>query len=150
MIKNTFRLFLHSVDRDIETLEGLNAAESILNKLRGMQDTIRSRWAEIYSNDKKDIQNSFESYFELNIEINDVYNAVVAERSNYLLDNDLDVIEPVDEYILGELFLSYTIFLDAYSEMHLYFVICGNFPFHNMHFFSQQKMMREANRKLED
>lgn len=149
MIKDTMRLFFHSIDRDIETLEGLNASKTILDRLRSMQDNVRSKWATIYSNDKKDIINSLSSYFDLNIEVNDVYNAIVTERSNYLLDNDIDDIEPVDEYILSELFLSYTIFLDAYSELGFYYVICGNFPFHSMEFFANQKLMRNANKLLE-
>lgn len=142
------RLFLHSIDRDIETLEALKASDSILGKLRGMQDNVRSKWATIYSNDKKDIVNNISDYFDMNIEVNDVYNSIVTERSNYLLDNNLEDIEPVDEYILNELFLSYTMFLDAYSELGFYYVICGNFPFHSMGFFANQKMMRNANKLL--
>jgi hypothetical protein len=138
---------LHSVDRDIECLEGLSAPETILDKLRGMQDSVRSRWAIISSNDKKMVGNTIEDYFELNIEVNDVYNSIVTERSDYLLDNDKNETEPVDDYILTELFLSYTMFLDAYNELGFYYVICGNFPFHNSLFFAEQKALREANKE---
>ncbi len=149
MILKTIRLFLHSVDRDIEYLEGLQA-HSIVDRLRTMQDNVRSEYAKIQSSEKRDQPISLESCFELNIMVNDTYNAIVAERSNYLLDNNLEETEPVDDYILTELFLSYTIFLDAYQEMGLYYVICGNFPFHNMSYFSQQKFMRNANKLLGD
>jgi len=150
MIKDTMRLFFHSVDRDIEYLEDIGASSTILALLRGMQDVVRSKWAIIYSNEKRDKGNSIESYFDLNVEVNEVYNKIVTERSNYVLDNELEEIEPVDEYIIDELFLSYTIFLDAYTECGLFYVICGNFPFHNMLFFSQQKAMREANKRIVD
>ena len=150
MIKNTFLLFLNAVDRDIEMLEAMPGSNTITDKLRQMQDNIRSNWARIYSNEKRDKPNSIESFFDLNIEVNGVFNSVVADRANYILDNEIDddTPDPITEYILNELFISYTIFLDAYTEMGLYYVICGNFPFHNMNFFSQQKAMREANRRL--
>lgn len=147
---STMRLFFHSIDRDIESLEQLKASASILDKLRSMQDSVRSQWAKIYSNDKHEVANSISAYFDLNIEVNEVYNKIVTERSDYLLDNNIDDLEPVDEYILEELFLSYTIFLDAYSECNFYYVICGNFPFHSMGFFANQKMMRAANRAIEE
>ncbi len=149
-MKTTMRLFFHSVDRDIEVLEGISASDSILDKLRSMQDNVRSQWATIYSNTKRDVINTVESYLELNISVNDVYNSIVAERSNYLLDNDIEETEPIDEYILNELFLSYTIFLDAYSELGFYYVLCGNFPVHLMAYFVQQRQMREANKLLGD
>lgn len=148
MIVDTMRLFFKSIDTDIEALTVFNAPESIIEKLRNMQETVRSQWASIYSNNKRNISNDDNSYFNLNVEVNDTYNAIVAERSNYLLDNDIEEAEPVDEYILSELFLSYTIFLDAYGEHGFYYVICGNFPFHNMVFFAQQKQMRDANKLL--
>lgn len=144
------RLFLHSVDRDIEVLEELDASKSILDRLRGMQDTVRSSWAIIISNDKKDTPNTIESYLNLNVEVNDAYNQIVIERSDYLLDNDLDQAEPIDEYILGELFLSYTIFLDAYNSAGLYYVLCANFPLHEMGHFVEQRQMRKANKLLDD
>ncbi len=146
MIKDTLHLFLHSVDRDIETLEGMKAPETILNKLRGMQDSVRSQWAIIRSNDKKELGNTVEDYMNLNIEVNEVYNAIVSERVDFLTDNEMEDVEEVDEYILTELFLSYTIFLDAYSELGFYYVICGNFPFHNSIFFAEQKLLREDNK----
>lgn len=146
MIKDTLRLFLHSVDRDIETLEGLQAPASILDKLRGMQDSVRSRWAIICSNDKKALGNTIEDYMILNAEVNEVYNSIVIERCDYLEDNKIEGIEEIDEYILSELFLSYTIFLDSYAEMGFYYVICGNFPFQNSIFFAEQKALRESNR----
>ncbi len=150
MIKNTMRLFFHSIDRDIEAMEALDAPESILAKLRGMQDTVRSKWAAIYSNEKNGRNNTIQDYLDLNIAVNDVYNLVVQERSDYLIANNLDIAEPVDEYILSELFLSYTIFLDALSECGFYYVMCANFPVENMSWFAQQKQMREANRLLGD
>jgi len=150
MIKNTMRLFFHSVDRDIEVLEGINTPESVLAKLRGMQDTVRSKWAAIYSNDKHGKSNTIQDYLDLNIMVNDVYNKVVIERSDYLVDNNYETAEPCDEYILSELFLSYTIFLDALTECGFYYVMCANFPVENMSWFAQQKQMREANRLLGD
>lgn len=150
MIKNTMRLFFHSIDRDIEALEATGASESILAKLRGMQDTVRSKWAAIYSNEKNGKTNTIQDYLDLNITVNDVYNKIVLERSDYLVENKLDMAEPVDEYILSELFLSYTIFLDALSECGFYYVMCANFPVESMAWFAQQKHMREANRLLED
>ena len=144
------RLFFHSIDRDIEALEALEAPESILAALRGMQDTIRSKWASIYSNDKNGKINTIQDYLDLNIAVNDVYNKVVIERSDFLIANNMDMAEPVDEYILSELFLSYTIFLDALSECGFYYVMCANFPVENMSWFAQQKQMREANKLLED
>lgn len=142
------RLFFHSIDRDIEMMDGLEASPTILNLLTTMQETVRSQWALIYSNEKRDVKNDKDDYFNLNITVNDAFNAIVCERSNYLIDNDMEEAEPIDEYILNELFLSYTIFLDAYSELGFYYVICGNFPFHNMVYFSQQKSMRLANKRL--
>jgi hypothetical protein len=65
-----------------------------------------------------------------------------------LVDNKIELAEPVDEYILSELFLSYTIFLDALSACHFYYVMCANFPVESMAWFAQQKQMREANRLL--
>lgn len=146
MIKDTLRLFLHSVDRDIEYLEGLKAPGTVLNKLRGMQDAVRSRWAIIYSNDKKELGNTVEDYMTLNIEVNEVYNSIVEERVDYLEENDMEEVEDIDEYILNELFLSYTIFLDFYHEQGFYYVICGNFPIHNSIFFAEQKFLREENK----
>jgi hypothetical protein len=148
MIKNTMRLFFHSVDRDIEALEAMEAPESILAKLRGMQDTVRSKWASIYSNEKHGNANTIQDYLDLNIAVNDAYNKIVLERSDYLVDNKIELAEPVDEYILSELFLSYTIFLDALSECGFYYVMCANFPVESMAWFAQQKQMREANRLL--
>lgn len=150
MISNTMRLFMHSVDRDIEYLEKIHASETILSLLRGMQDSVRSKWAVIVSNDKRDIGNDIQKYFDLNVEVNNVYNAIVKERSDYHIKNEEEDLYAIDEYILTELFLSYTIFLDAYSELGFYYVICGNFPFHNAVFFAQQKSMREASRRIED
>src|SRR5689334_8618676 len=114
MIENTMRLFMHSVDRDIEYLEKIQASKSILGLLRGMQDSIRSKWAVIISNDKKAVNNELTDYIGLNVEINQVYNSIVTERSDYHTKNKTAELEPIDEYILTELFLSYTIFLDAY------------------------------------
>jgi hypothetical protein len=130
-------------------VEGLSAL-NIADRLRTMQDNVRSEFAKIYSDDKRDKPVSLKSCAELNIIVNEVYNAIVAERSNYLLDNNVEETEPIDDYILNELFLSYTIFLDAFTEMGLYYVMCGNFPFHNMNYFSQQKYMRAANKLLGD
>jgi hypothetical protein len=146
MIKDTLRLFLHSVDRDIETLEAMKAPGTILAKLRGMQDAVRSKWATIYSNDKKELGNAVEDYMDLNIDVNEVYNSIVNERCDYLNDNKMEEVEDIDEYILNELFLSYTIFLDFYHFCGFYYVICGNFPFHNSIFFAEQKALRESNK----
>jgi hypothetical protein len=113
-----------------------------------MQEAVRDQWALIYSNEKRDVKNDKDAYFNLNITVNDAFNAIVCERSNFLIDNEIEEAEEIDHYILNELFLSYTIFLDAYSELNYYYVICGNFPFHNMVYFSQQKSMRLANKRL--
>ena len=130
-------------------LEGLKAS-NIADRLRTMQDNVRSEFAKIYSAEKRDKPISLEDCAELNLTVNDTYNAIVAERSNYLLDNELEETEPVDEYILTELFLSYTIFLDALTEIGIYYVMCMEFPFHKMDYFYQQKLMRAANKLLGD
>jgi len=150
MIDDTMRLFLHSVDRDIEHLEKIEAPEHILEMLRGMQDNVRSKWAVIISNDRKDIINEVHKYLELNAEVNRVYNSIVIDRSDYHLKNKTVDLEPIDEYILTELFLSYTIFLDAYNELGFYYVICNNFPLDNSLYFVQQRAMREAARRVEE
>jgi len=147
MIKDTIRLFLHSVDRDIEYLEGIGASKIILKLLSEMQDTVRSSWALMISNDKNQIGNPLHDYLELNVLVNRVYNAIVQSHNDDIGDSGAD---DVTEYIINELFLSYTIFLDAYSELGFYYVICEEYPFHNAIFFAQQKHLRQANRLRDD
>jgi hypothetical protein len=149
-INDTMRLFLHSVDRDIEALIALDASDSLLNKLKGMQDNVRSQWAIIRSNDKKDIETDVTVYYTLNTDVNKVYNSIVTERLDDLNAKGIEGVEKVDEYILSELFLSYTIFLDAFSELGLYYVICSDYPFQSASFFMQQKMSRAARKIIAD
>lgn len=150
-IDSTMRCFLHSVDRDIDTLEAMKAEESILTLLRGMQDTVRSQWAVILSDEKhnRDVENldKVQKYQTLNAEVNDIYNRIVDEQELRLQENDLEMGE-IDQYILSELFLSYTIFLDAYTELNFYYMICGNFPFDMMLYFADQKSMRLASKSI--
>lgn len=115
-----------------------------------MQDTVRSNWAAIYSNDKKEVLNTINAYLDLNVEVNEAYNYIVNERSNYLMDNKLEEGQPIDHFILDELFLSYTIFLDSYSQLGFYYVLCSCFPVHQMAYFVQNRQMREASLILGD
>jgi hypothetical protein len=145
----TLKLFLHSVEKDIAYLEGLKADQSILNRLRALLDNVRSQGAYIYSNDKKGIGNLIGAYFTLNLETNAVYNGIVTDRADYLLANIDEPAGPIDAFILRDLFLSYTIFLDAYSELGFYYIMCENFPFRNASYFAIQKSIRAAERRLD-
>jgi hypothetical protein len=71
------------------------------------------------------------------------------ERNEFLLANIDEPIGLLDDFILKELFLTYTIFLDAYSELGFYYIICKQFPFAQASYFAIQKGLRAVARRLD-
>lgn len=139
--------YINSVDKDIKILEGHPGSKLIVKKFLKMQEYSRNQWAKVHSivksmNDEtpetafKKSQEIIELCGRMNMEINKVYDSVV--------DMCIKKKEKGDEfflnYVLEEMFYSYSIFLDALHFMGLYYIPSYQFPFLLSDVFANRKM----------
>lgn len=152
-LNQIFAPFLQAVDVDIKSLQQYPHSDKIIERLCDLSEDVKSSIAVIYSSDKK---NDYVSNGELtgrwcrlNLEINDAYNDIAEIRFTYLEENNIKE-EDIDAYITEEAFLSYTLALDAFTELGLYYVIAIHFPYHFLLHFQNEKQQRDASKHIKD
>lgn len=152
-LNQIFAQFLRAVDVDIKSLQQYPNADRIIERLCDMSEDVKSSLAILYSSDKKNdyVSNSEMTgrWCRLNLAVNDAYNWIVEERFTYLEANNLKE-EDIDAYITEEAFLSYCLFLDAFTSLGLYYVIAIHFPYHFLLHFQNEKQQRDASKHIKD
>jgi len=140
--------FLESITADIKELEGFDTviSHSIIKLLVQMQEELRDKFAEIRSDEKHGI--ILESKEELlnYAFLNSTVNATMDEINDIIQGRSED--DFIYNFVLCQLFLSYTIFLDGFTENATFYTIARSFPYSYMLYFQSEKQCRNASKIL--
>jgi hypothetical protein len=145
-----FTPFLNSIDLDIKELSGVDNSKisnSIIQILVQMQENLRDKFSEVRSVEKHNViiesREELLNYAYLNSTVN-----CAMDEINDIIQNRATEEDYIYNFVLCQLFLSYTIFLDGFTENAMFYTIARSFPYSYMLYYQSEKQARNASKVL--
>ena len=139
--------YMSAIDKDIKILQDVKGTKTIVKQLIKLQEFTRDVWAQIHSivksldklphdEQQEKSQDIVIMCMDMNETINNFYNKIVDICIQKQKKGDSQYLN----YVIEEVFYSYSIFLDALHYMGIYYVAADSFPFILADLYARRKI----------
>jgi hypothetical protein len=140
-------MYMTAIDKDIKILQDNKGTKPIVKQLIKLQEFTRDAWAKIHTiiktmdklppeEQQEKSQDVVIMCMDMNVTINSFYDKIIKICIEKQKKGDSQFLN----YVIEEVFYSYSIFLDALHYMGIYYVAAESFPFILANLYAKRKI----------